>query len=130
MTLGEKFYEALGHLYYAIIKADKEVENDESITAIKFIRDFWSPLETKLDSKGENIALIAADTINRLNMQKVSSKEAFKYFKTFYQEHHKQFSHPIIDRIHKTCKKISEISHGVDKKEAKILQELDEIFEG
>jgi len=129
MILGEKFYEALGHLYYAVIKADKEFDKEEFASAIKYIRDYWLPLEEKLDSKGESIALIAVDTIHNLKEKYVPAKDALKVFKEYYLENQKHFSSHLRHHIRKTCEKLAEMSHGVDKHEAKILKEVKELVE-
>ena len=129
MILGEKFYEVLGHLYYAVIKADKEFDKEEFTSAIKYIRDYWLLLEEKLDSKGESIALIAVDTIHNLKEKDVPAKDALKVFKEYYLENQKHFSSHLRHHIRKTCEKLAEMSYGVDKHEAKILKEVKELVE-
>ncbi|MEW6772997.1 MAG: hypothetical protein AB1304_03255 [Bacteroidota bacterium] len=128
MKHNEKFYQAIGHAFYAVAHADKKISKEEFQTLIKIVRDQWAPLEENTDQFGEDVAFQIVSIFDWLSENEESEKEALKHFKEYIQEHHKLFTSDIKKKILKTCEKIAEISHGIGKKEDKIIHEIQHIL--
>ncbi len=124
----EKFYQAIGHAFYAVAHADKEVKKEEFQTLIKIVREQWAPLEDETDAFGEDIAFQIVSVFDWLAENDIKDKEALKHFKDYVAEHKKLFTSEIAHKILKTCRKIAESTHGISKKENKVLHEIEKIL--
>lgn len=124
----EKFYHAIGHAFYAVAHADKQVNKEEFQTLIKIVREQWAPLEDETDEFGEDIAFQIISVFDWLADNNVKDKESIKHFKEFVNEHPKLFTTTIKNKILKTCEKIAETTHGISKKENKIIKEINAIL--
>jgi len=119
-----KFYEAIGHAFYAVAHADKKVSKEEFQTLIKIVRDEWAPLENETDEFGEDIAFQIVAVFDWLSENDVKDKEAIHHFKNYVEEHPKLFHNEKIQKkILSTCEKIAEATHGINKKE-NVLKEI------
>ncbi|GIV27583.1 MAG: hypothetical protein KatS3mg027_1397 [Bacteroidia bacterium] len=124
----EKFYRAIGHAFYAVAHADKQVKKEEFQTLIKIVREQWVPLEEDTDEFGEDVAFQIVSVFDWLADNDVKEKEALKHFKEYVEEHKKLFTSDVTQKILKTCRKIAETTHGISKKENKILHEIENIL--
>ncbi|MCX7728705.1 MAG: TerB family tellurite resistance protein [Bacteroidia bacterium] len=128
MMYNEKFYQAIGHAFYAVAHADKKVNKEELQTLIKIVRDQWAPLEEQTDEFGEDIAFQIISVFDWLSENEEKEKEALKHFKDYVMEHPKLFNSKIKQHILKTCEKIADVSHGTSKKEHKVIHEIEKIL--
>ncbi len=123
-----KFYQAIGHAFYAVAHADKKVSNEELSALVKIVKEYWAPLEEEKDEFGEDIAFQIIAVFDWLSEKDVKDKEALNRFKDYVEEHTKLFTSHLVNKIIKTCEKIAEVSHGINKKENKIIKEIKQIL--
>lgn len=124
----EKFYQSIGHAFYAVAHADKKVNKEEFQTLINVVRNEWAPLEESTDEFGEDVAFQIVSVFDWLTENNTKEKEALKHFKEYVAEHPKVFRPDIKHKILKTCEKIAHATHGIHKKENNILHEIKSIL--
>lgn len=122
-----KFYEAIGHAFYAVAHADNKVSNEELSALVKIVKNEWVPIEEEVDEFGEDVAFQIVAVFDWLAEKDVKDKEAIKHFQNYITEHPKLFTPAIKNKIIKTCEKIAEVSHK-NKKENKIISEINSIL--
>lgn len=124
----EKFYQAVGHAFYAIAHADKKISKEEFKEVIKIVKEQWVPIEDETDEFGEDMAFQIVYVFDWLADKDEKEKEALKHFNDYVTEHPKLFNDKIKHKIINTCKKIAEKSYGINKSENKILHEIKNIL--
>lgn len=123
-----KFYEAIGHVFYAVAHADNKVSPKEISELIKIVKNEWAPAEEETDEFGEDVAFQIVAVFDWLAERDVKDKEALLHFKNYIAEHPKLFTPAIKDKILKTCDKIAQVGGGKSKKENKSIQEINHIL--
>jgi uncharacterized tellurite resistance protein B-like protein len=124
----EKFYESIGHAFYAVAHANQKVDKKEIDTLIKIVRNEWASLEDETDEFGEDAAFHIISVFDWLTDNDVKEKEAIQHFKEYVSNHQKLFTPDIKNKILKTCEKIAASSHKTSKNENKVIQEIKQIL--
>ncbi len=118
-----KFYEAIGHISYAIAAADGKVRTSELETLKKIILEDWSPNEHTTDSSSQiQIAF------EQLMKKDVASDQAISNFKLYLESHKELFTPPIKSLIWKTVNSIAEAVAGKNKSELILLSKLNTLL--
>ncbi len=124
----QKFYQAIGHAFYAVAHANKKVDRKEFNTLIQIVKEQWVPIEDETDEFGEDIAFQIVSVFDWLADNDVNEKESLMHFKEYVSEHPKLFTKEIKGKIYNTCKKIGDVSHGINKYENYIIQDIHSIL--
>ena len=128
-TIGNKFYQKVGGLFFAIAMADGSVHNKEIEKLKTLVIEKWLPLDEIEDEFGTDAAFQIEIIFNWLLENEKTSEECFLNFTTFYKEHKAIFSDKIKVLIFDTSNEIANSFSGKNKSELVLLGKLQLLFQ-
>jgi hypothetical protein len=126
--IGNKFYQHLGQLFYAIAMADRKVRPGEVAKLREDVQKYWLDLDDIKDEFGTDAAYQIEIVFDWLQNEDKSSDTHFKAFTSFYREHPEKFSDHVKKLILRTCNDIAASFAGKNKSELIVLGKLESIF--
>ncbi|MEO9892329.1 hypothetical protein [Aurantibacter sp.] len=126
--IGNKFYQKVGALFFAIAMADGSIHNKEREKLKSLIRDKWLLLDDIEDEFGSDAAFQIEIVFDWYTENERKSRECFNSFEEFYREHTAIFSNKIKTLIHETANAIAYSFSGKNKSELVMLGNLQLLF--
>ncbi len=117
----DDFYQALGHLFYAVVAADKSVRSEEVAALSKLLDSEWS-METKTAHPVQIV-------FKQLVQKGMEAKEALAHFKNYKETNQQLFTEATRIRVWKTVNTLAESVAGKNKSELILLSKLSVLFE-
>ncbi|WP_394973047.1 hypothetical protein [uncultured Croceitalea sp.] len=127
-TVGNKFYQKIGNLFFAISMADGSVHTKEIDKLKAMVREKWIPLDDIEDEYGTDSAFQIEIVFDWLLENEKTGSECFKEFNDFYQEHKTIFTDKIKKLIIETSASIASSFAGKNKSELMMLGKLQLLF--
>lgn len=124
MMVSEKFYQELGHLFYAVASVDKKVERAETAALKKWVRKEWTDLEDSTDEFGEDAAFQIETVFDWLSENHEHHTYAFGEFETYFLSHKKMFTKDVRVKLLNTCTSIAEAYGSTNKAETSLLERI------
>lgn len=129
MIVTEKFYQELGHLFYAVASVDKKVERAEIVALKKCVKEEWTVLEDSTDEFGEDIAFQIETVFDWLSENHEQHTFAFGEFEEYFLSHKKIFTKEVKSKLMKTCESIAGAYASKNKAEETLLQKIKVLME-
>ena len=126
--LGNRFYQYLGKLFYAVAMADRQVRPGEVAKLREDVRKYWLNLDDVKDEFGTDAAYQIEIVFDWLQEEEEDSEAYFKAFEHFYNEHPEKFTHTVKALILRTCNDIAASFSGKNKSELVLLAKLQALF--
>jgi hypothetical protein len=124
MMVMEKFYQELGHLFYAIASVDKKIAREEIRELKKCVREEWLKLEDTVDEFGEDAAFQIESVFEWLAQNHEKPENAFQEFETYFESHKKIFNNNVRTMVLATCEKIAASYASKNKAEVALLEQV------
>ncbi len=124
----DKFYQKLGHLYYAIAKCDKTITPEEMVELKNIARTEWTI------GNGASVNYKSDDTYQIENIfhllakSNSSTEYAFKIFSDFVNENKELLTPDLKQKIMQTADKIASAKSGKNKAELTLLFQLHQLI--
>lgn len=128
-TVGNKFYQKVGSLFFAIAMADGSVHTKEIDKLKTIIREKWLPLDDIEDEYGTDSAFQIEIVFDWLLENEKTSVEGYTAFTDFYKEHKAVFSNEVKAIILETANAIASSFSGKNKSELILLAKLQLLFQ-
>lgn len=128
-TVGNKFYQNVGSLFFAIAMADGSVHSKEVDKLKSLVREKWLPLDDIEDEYGTDAAFQIEVVFDWLLENEKISNECFTSFTDFYKEHKVVFTKKIKALIFETANAIAYSFSGNNKAELIVLGKLHLLFQ-
>ena len=128
-TVGNKFYQKVGNLFFAVAMADGSVHSKEVDKLKSLVRELWLPLDEILDEYGTDAAFQIEIVFDWLLENEKTSAECYTSFTEFYKEHTVVFSQKIKILIYETANAIANSFSGKNKGELMLLGKLQLLFQ-
>jgi hypothetical protein len=120
----KKFYDKLGHLFYAIAAADNKVRAEEKSMLHKMVEEDWLNLENSQDDFGTDAAFGIEFVFDRLEEKQLTAEQAYEAFESYYQNNPEMFDEDVIRRIYHTASRIADAFHDKNKSEQNLLARI------
>lgn len=127
---GNKFYQNLGKLFYAIAMADKTVQPIEIQRLKEDVKKYWVPLDDVEDEFGTDAAYQIEIVFDWLHQEEADSQSCYIAFVDFFRNNLGKFSPEIRDLIWKTADGIAFSFSGKNKSELVLLAKLKLLLQG
>ena len=127
--IGNRFYQHLGKLFYAMAMADRQVRPGEVEKLREDVRKYWLQLDDTKDEFGTDAAYQIEIVFDWLQEEEEDSAAYYKAFELFYREHPEKFNHTVKALIMRTCNDIAASFAGKNKSELVLLGKLQTLFE-
>lgn len=127
-TVGNKFYQKVGSLFFAVAMADGSVHSKEVDKLKSVVREKWLPLDDIEDEYGTDAAFQIEIVFDWLLENEKTSAECFSSFTEFYKEHTVVFSEKVKALIFETANAIAYSFSGKNKAELIVLGKLHLLF--
>jgi hypothetical protein len=124
MKVMDKFYQELGHLFYAVASVDKKIAKEEIDELKKCVRSYWLPLEDSVDEFGTDAAYQIESVFEWLMESGESTNFAFHEFEEYHEKNKKHFDGKINEMVLGTCQQIATSFHATNKAEAELLNKI------
>lgn len=125
---GNRFYQELGKLFYAIAFADRKVHPKEVQALLKDIRDYWVKLDELKDEFGTDAAYQIEIVFDWLESTTTESEVLFREFEEFYREYPSYFTPKVKSLVLRTANDIAGSFAGKNKSELIMLAKLTNLF--
>lgn len=125
---GNRFYQELGKLFYAIAFADRKVHPKEVQALLKDIRDYWVKLDDQKDDFGTDAAYQIEIVFDWLESTTTQSEELFNEFEEYYKEYPSRFTPKVKSLVLHTANDIAGSFAGKNKAELIMLTKLANLF--
>lgn len=126
--VGNRFYQELGKLFYAIAFADRQVRPKEVEALQKDIETYWLQVDDIMDEFGTDAAYQIAIVFDWLESTTTESEELFREFREFYLEHPERFNSRVKALVMHTANDIAGSFAGKNKSELIMLAKLSTLF--
>lgn len=127
-TVGNKFYQKVGNLFFAVAMADGSVHRKEVDKLKSFVTEKWLPLDDIEDEFGTDAAYQVEIVFDWLVENEKTSAECFTDFTDFYKEHKNVFSDKVKALVFETANAIAYSFSGKNKAELVLLGKLQLLF--
>ncbi|MRI00724.1 hypothetical protein GH721_09320 [Kriegella sp. EG-1] len=127
-NVGNRFYQKVGALFFAIAMADGKVHKMEREKLKGLIREKWMLLDDVEDEFGTDAAFQIEIVFDWYIENERKSSECFKNFETFYKKHSAIFSIQVKSLILETANAIAYSFSGKNKSELQLLGKLQLLF--
>lgn len=127
--IGNKLYQNLGKVFYAVAIADKSIHPKEIDRLKSLVREKWLDIDEIEDEYGTDAAFQIEIVFDWLQENEKNGDTCFKEFSVFYKEHKNVFTTTIIDHILQTANSIAYAFSGKNKSELIILAKLKMLFD-
>lgn len=128
-TTGNKFYQKVGRLFFAVAMVDGSVHIKEIDKLKTIVRDKWLSLDDIEDEYGTDSAFQIEIVFDWLLEYEKTSDECFEDFIAFYKEHKIIFTDKIKSLIFETANAIAYSFSGKNKAELILLGKLHLLFQ-
>lgn len=121
---GNKLYQNLGKLFYAVALADKNVHPVEVEKLKETVKELWLPVDAIEDAFGSDAAYQIEIVFDWLKEEEKESELYFEEFKDFFKEHQGRFNEKMKALIWKTADAIASSFSGKNKSELILLSKI------
>lgn len=128
-TVGNKFYQKVGNLFFAVAMADGSVHSKEVDKLKGLVREKWLPLDDIEDEYGTDAAFQIEIVFDWLLENEKTSAECFSSFTEFYKEHKVVFTEKVNALVFETANAIAYSFSGNNKSELIMLGNLHLLFQ-
>lgn len=128
-TVGNKFYQKVGSLFFAVAMSDGSVHNKEVDKLKSVVREKWLPLDDIEDEYGTDAAFQIEIVFDWLLENEKTSAECFDSFTEFYKDHKVVFTNKVKTLIFETANAIAYSFSGKNKAELVLLGKLYLLFQ-
>lgn len=128
-TVGNKFYQKVGSLFFAVAMADGSVHSKEVDKLKSLVREKWLPLDDIEDEYGTDAAFQIEIVFDWLLENEKTSAECFTEFTDFYKEHFTIFPDKVKTLVFETANAIAYSFSGKNKAELIVLGKLHLLFQ-
>jgi hypothetical protein len=128
MVVMEKFYQELGHLFYAVASVDKKIAKEEISELKKCISEQWLHFEDTTDEFGMDAAFQIEAVFEWLEDRDEKADFAFHEFEEYFNGHKKIFNDKVKSMIFNTCEKIASSYGTKNKAELELLGKISVLF--
>lgn len=123
-TRWRQFYEAIGHMCYAVAAADRTIHPSETMAVKSAVKEYWVPLEDSTDAFGSDQAFQAEMTFEWLCESEADSAESLRKFLGFVTGNPSFFPEEVRVRVMNTAHRIASAYSGENKSELVVLSKL------
>lgn len=127
-TVGNKFYQKVGKLFFAVAMVDGSVHTKEVDKLKSLVREKWLPLDDIEDEYGTDAAFQIEIVFDWLLENENTSAECYTDFTDFYKEHPTVFSDKVKTLVFETANSIAYSFSGKNKAELVLLAKLHLLF--
>ncbi|MDF0709188.1 hypothetical protein [Flagellimonas okinawensis] len=127
--LGNKLYQNLGKLFYAIAMADHSVHMKEMEKLNEVVKDHWLDVDDIEDAYGTDAAFQIISVFDWLLEYEKDQEEIYEEFEAFYMDHKVAFTPAIKHLAMSTSRAIAAAFSGSNKSELILLGRLQLLFD-
>jgi len=128
--VGNRFYQSLGKLFYAMAMADHNVRPKEVDKLQEDVRKYWLHMDDTKDEFGTDAAYQIEIVFDWLKNEEEDFEAYFNAFTEFYKDHPQKFNSTVKALILRTCNDIASSFAGKNKSELILLTRLQNLFNG
>lgn len=122
------YYSEIGKLAYAIAKSDGVISKEERDSILKVVNEELAPIEDSLDEFGTEAAYIVQFEFDIMEDQSIPVEDAFNSFIDFFELNSDKFTQRLRKISWVVAERIANSNNGVNKKERKYLEKLENIL--
>ncbi|MEC7770268.1 MAG: hypothetical protein VX798_03745 [Bacteroidota bacterium] len=127
--LGNKLYQNLGKLFYAMAMADHSIHMKEMEKLNEVVKDYWLEVDDIEDEYGTDAAFQIVSVFDWLLEYGKDNDEIYEEFEAFYMDHKILFTPEIKNLAMSTSRAITASFYGSNKSELILLGRLQLLFE-
>nr|WP_297789543.1 hypothetical protein [uncultured Allomuricauda sp.] len=128
-NLGNKLYQNLGKLFYAMAMADHSIHMKEMEKLNEVVKDHWLEVDDIEDEYGTDAAFQIVSVFDWLLEYEKDNDEIYEEFEAFYMDHKILFTPKIKNLAMSTSRAITASFSGSNKSELILLGRLQLLFE-
>lgn len=124
MENSRRFYQELGHLFYAIAAADKKIARAEVEQLDQEVQYAWKHFEGSRDRFGTDRAYLIEFQFETLDDQGFDAEAAFSSFEAYFREFGDRIDHHTRNHIFQSARHIAERIRKINQEELRYLVRL------